>query len=611
MNFQPVLPGRWLLLLAAHISLAGVAAEFHVATTGNDSNSGTADRPFRTIQHAADLAHPGDVITVHAGIYRERIAPPRGGTSESKRITFQAAPGERVAIKGSETITNWLPVQGEIWKAVLPNSFFGAYNPYSDLIHGNWFNSKGRTHHTGAVYLDGEWLVEAATLDLVLKSAPTNMYWFGLVDATNTTIWAQFNGTNPNEHRVEINVRRAVFYPQKTGVNFITVRGFILRDAAAQWAPPTAEQVGIIGPHWSKGWIIESNVISHSTCSGISLGKYGDEWDNKGESVDGYTATIRRALTNGWNAKTIGHHTVRHNEIAHCEQAGIVGSFGASFSTVSGNVIHDIHVRRLFSGPEVGGIKFHGGVDVIISSNHIFHTFGSAAIWLDWMGQGARITGNLLNDNSRDLFLEVDHGPILVDNNLFLSGQNVHSCSRGVAFVHNLFAGTFNVTGDGRKIPYLKPHDTSIAGFHDFQPGDDRFYNNIFGGKTDLRKYDTNNSSAWMSGNIFSQGAIPSAREPDALVLTNKLELALATGPDGCYLSFQGNPNWQATASRRLVTSKLLGKAQISGGGFEQPNGASLKLNTDYLGKRRLGSDLLPGPFADLEAWNAPILVWK
>jgi hypothetical protein len=28
----------------------------------------------------------------------------------------------------------------------------------------------------------------------------------------------------------------------------------------------------LVGPHWSKGWIIENNVISHSVCSGISLG---------------------------------------------------------------------------------------------------------------------------------------------------------------------------------------------------------------------------------------------------------------------------------------------------------------------------------------------------
>jgi alpha-N-arabinofuranosidase len=149
------------------------------------------------------------------------------------------------------------------------------------------------------------------------------------------------------------------------------VRGFTLRDAATPWAPPTAEQVGLVGTHWSKGWIIENNVISHSICSGIALGKYGDEWDNRAQSAEGYTATLTRALTNGWNKATIGHHLVRNNDISQCEQAGIVGSLGAAFSTITGNTIHEIHVRRLFGGAEMAGIKFHAAIDVEISRNHI------------------------------------------------------------------------------------------------------------------------------------------------------------------------------------------------------------------------------------------------
>lgn len=42
------------------------------------------------------------------------------------------------------------------------------------------------------------------------------------------------------------------------------------------WAPPAAFQDGMIGPHWSKGWIIEDCEISNSKCVGISLGKYCD-----------------------------------------------------------------------------------------------------------------------------------------------------------------------------------------------------------------------------------------------------------------------------------------------------------------------------------------------
>ncbi len=194
--------------------------------------------------------------------------PPRGGESENRRIVYQAAPGEKVRITGSEVVNNWVKVQDDVWKATLANSFFAHFNPYNDVIHGDWFNSKGRQHHTGAVYLNGEWLSEAAQLNEVLGPAGHTPLWFGQVDGENTTIWAQFKGVNPNAQQVEINVRQTVFYPQKAGVNYLTVRGFTLENAATPWAPPTAEQLGLIGTHWSKGWIIEGNVIRHSRCSG-------------------------------------------------------------------------------------------------------------------------------------------------------------------------------------------------------------------------------------------------------------------------------------------------------------------------------------------------------
>lgn len=91
------------------------ATEIHVATNGNDTNSGRASAPFRTIQHATSLAQPGDTITVHEGIYRERINPPRGGESDAMRIVYQAAPGEQVEIKGSEVVTNWIKEQSDDW----------------------------------------------------------------------------------------------------------------------------------------------------------------------------------------------------------------------------------------------------------------------------------------------------------------------------------------------------------------------------------------------------------------------------------------------------------------------------------------------------------------
>ena len=171
------------LAVIATFALAANAEVIHVATSGYDTAHGTESDPFRTIQHAADIAEPGDVVIVHAGVYRERIDPPRGGESDTKRITFQAAPAEKVVITGSEIARGWTKVTNDTWKTTIPNSYFGKFNPYADVIHGDWFVGNGRMHHTGAVYLNGDWLVEAAShLNEVLAPVRTQRLWFAHAD---------------------------------------------------------------------------------------------------------------------------------------------------------------------------------------------------------------------------------------------------------------------------------------------------------------------------------------------------------------------------------------------------------------------------------------------
>ncbi|HTY89363.1 MAG TPA: right-handed parallel beta-helix repeat-containing protein [Candidatus Acidoferrum sp.] len=596
-------------LLALVATLHG--AEYQVATNGSDSNPGTKERPFRTIQHAADLAQPGDVITVRQGVYRERLRPPRGGLSDRKRIVYRAAPGETVAIKGSEVVTNWVKVQDEVWQVTIPNSFFGGFNPYDDLIRGDWFSPQGRPHHTGAVYLNGDWLLEAARLDDVLKPADKVARWFGQVDGTNTTLWAQFPGANPNEQLVEINKRQTVFYPEKTNINYLTVRGFTLEQAATPWAPPTAEQLGLIGTHWSKGWIIESNVIRYSRCSGVALGKYGDEWDNRAESAEGYLGTIHRALTNGWNRENIGHHLVRNNEISHCEQTGIVGSLGCAFSTIAGNDIHDIHVQRRFSGAEMAGIKFHGAIDVVISGNHLYRTI--RGIWLDWMAQGTQVVGNLFHDNrNEDLFCEVDHGPFLVANNIFLSRQSLLVMSQGGAYAHNLFAGNIRVQKfDGRLTPFLRAHATELAGLHDNPDGDVRYYNNLFLDRANLSAYDRATLPVWMGGNVFLKGAVPCTQEKEPLLRPDfDPALKLTPAKDGGYLDIALDEAWAAEQKHPLVTTRLLGQAAIPNLPFENADGSAIRISTDYFGKHRNGDNPFPGPFEIGQGGQLRLKVW-
>ena len=603
------------LILCMLLLLSGTiqAREYHVSVKGDDTNKGTAKAPFQTISKAAEVARPGDVITVHEGTYRERINPPRGGESDTKRIVYQAAHSEKVIIKGSEVIKGWQKVQNDTWKVIIPNSFFGDFNPYSDLIHGDWFLSKGRDHHTGSVYLNEHWLLEAAKLDNVLKPAKKLPLWFAQVNDKNTTIWAQFENTNPNEIGVELNVRQTVFYPDKPGVNFITVSGFTMMHAATPWAPPTAEQIGLIGTHWSKGWVIEKNDILYSTCTGIALGKYGDQWDNMSQdTAEGYVETIERALKNGWSRENIGHHIVRNNRISHCEQAGLVGSMGAAFSSITGNVIHDIHIRQLFTGYEMAGIKIHGAIDTLISHNHIYRT--CRGIWLDWMTQGTRVTRNLLHDNNtqEDLLLEVNHGPFLVDHNLFLSPRSLTDMSEGGAYVQNLFAGRIVPRPElKRETPFHRPHSTEVAGLRDTEGGDDRFYNNIFVAYDGLAPYDKASHPMFIAGNVFLKSAKAGKHEPNPLVNTEfDPSINLIEEENGFYLHITLDKMWAEKQSRQLVTTELLGRAKIPDLPYKQPDGSPYHINADYFGKRRNPANPFPGPFENPGVGKLTLKVW-
>lgn len=634
MNRFAALPLITLLVMPV---LPGI--EYHVSVKGNDTGDGSAAKPLRTISAAARVAMPGDTVTVHAGIYRERITPPRGGESDAQRITYRAAPGEVVEIKGSEIVKDWKPFKGSVWKATLPSSFFGNYNPYRDLIEGDWFTDKGRPHHTGEVYINGKALFEVHQLEGVLDPKPyadardrdaSLWTWFTESDAGSTHIYANFHGKNPNEELVEITVRDSCFYPDAPGRNYITIRGFRMRHAATQWAAPTAEQPGLIGTHWSKGWIIEDNEISDSRCSCVTLGKDRATGQNvwirnpKKDGATHYNEVILRALAAGWSRESIGMHVVRNNTIHNCEQAGIAGSMGAVFSRITGNHIYDVWAKRQFTGAEMGGIKLHGAIDVLISKNRIHNT--GRGLWMDWMAQGTRISSNLLYDNTTDdLFVEVNHGPFVVDNNVFLSPVSLRDWSEGGAYVHNLFGGRIDSRPEpNRWTPYHRAHTTALAGVTLTTGGDNRFYNNIFTAAAEAQKpptgqqtsgyglwvYDTRKFPSYAGGNVYLNGAKPYAKEADAVVLESAdPKIRLEGSGDSVQLSLMLDARAAAQPAVR-VTTDLLGKTLVTELAYDDVDGSPLVVDADYFGKAHTSSSRRAGPFGAPGSGELRLRVW-
>jgi parallel beta-helix repeat protein len=77
---------------------------YYVAPTGSDSNQGTEDQPWRTIQKAADTLVSGDTVYIKAGTYQERVEPQNSGSADNCYIVYAAYPGSTVTIDGASII---------------------------------------------------------------------------------------------------------------------------------------------------------------------------------------------------------------------------------------------------------------------------------------------------------------------------------------------------------------------------------------------------------------------------------------------------------------------------------------------------------------------------
>ena len=643
--------------------------------------NGTKEQPFRHIQEAAKIAKPGDKVLVYPGTYREYVNPINAGTKE-ERIVYKSVEPLGAIITGAELLTGWTKLENGLYTARVDNGVFGNYNPYTTYVFGDWYFAK-RTKHTGCVWADDKALYEADTLEECIEGGvyecswdpeASKRKWFAEQDkeANQTVFYVNLHGEDPNELKMEINVRRECFMPARTHIGYITVQGFNINKAATTWAPPAAYQDCMIGPHWSKGWIIEDCEIWGSKCAGIGLGKYLDPENDHfftTKHVKSPTQMERDAVCrgqyHGWLKERIGSHIVRRNEIHHCEQGGIIGRMGGVFSLIEDNHIHHINNMMELGGAEIAGIKMHAAIDVVMRRNHIHHS--TMGIWCDWEAQGTRITQNLLHDNirpafakqltggmpSQDIFVEVSHGPTLIDNNILLSDVSLRFATQGVAMVHNLICGALTMVGGGtgdRYTPYHMPHRTEVMGFMTFLHGDNRFYNNIFVQKYSSAEFNLRNDSTdkpetenrqvgtfcwdeyptydewiaqfdmdneipnmqglapahrghlpvWAAGNVYLAGAKPWKKETANLVDESAdVYVDYEERGDGWYLKtnvydyikdFRGG----------VIFSDLLGKAFEPDQRFENPDGTPITFDADYFGGHR-GCAVLPGPFVTAE----------
>jgi len=97
------------------VALGHVRAATYVvdqaASAAADTNPGTEEKPFKTVQHAADAAKPGDTVYVMAGKYDERVRVKAGGT-EGKPVAFVAMPRRSATVRGFDLEASYIRVEG-------------------------------------------------------------------------------------------------------------------------------------------------------------------------------------------------------------------------------------------------------------------------------------------------------------------------------------------------------------------------------------------------------------------------------------------------------------------------------------------------------------------
>jgi hypothetical protein len=381
----------------------------------SDANPGTAELPFLTVNKAAQVLEPGERVVIREGVYRERVDPARGGTGPDRMISYEAAPGAKVVIKGSRLVkTGWSPSvrykitplgdkrpAPKIYERRLDDLDFHGYNPFgmASIMHNRVYlfpKPEELFRHLkrrGMVFVDGRRLEQVEQYGNL--AAKDGVFW---CEHDGLTIHVRLPGdADPARHEIELAVQEQVFAPRTPGLGYIRIKGLTFEHGANAYPPP---QRGLVSMSRGHHWIIEDCVIREANAVGLDIG--AQDWDM---TLPHY----------------IGEAIVRRNHIDEIGVCGIAGA-GVRNTLIDSNLIEHVGYQDVELAWETGGIKLHVTKNCLLIHNVIRHTVHAEAIWLDYENANTRVTGNVMGDNLETfrggIYLEASHEPNMIDDNL-------------------------------------------------------------------------------------------------------------------------------------------------------------------------------------------------
>lgn len=440
-----------------------------------DNNSGNADdrgpgnreRPFRTINKAAQVLQPGERVVIASGTYRECVRPARGGTDPAHMISYEAAPGAKVFVKGSEVLKDgWqqesIPLgfrgfggpsaqpakEVTAWRHELTGAMFpDAYQPFAlASVAGNWEWLDPRVvdmgpyfRRRGLVFVDGkplepvEQLRELAMPHLQpepvfttppvpqnglpprrrpgplmqeIGGSPDARFW---VENSGNAIHIRLAEGTPADHMIEITTRGQAFVPSQKGLAFIRIKGITFQHAGNVYPFP---QYGLISTVGGDHWILEDSTIEWANGMGLDIGTDGDS---------------------GFTPHAGTSQIIRGNTFRYCGVEGI-GGMRTVDTVIEDNLIEWCGWADAERGWEAAGAKFHFGRNLLFRRNVVRHIRHANGVWLDSGNANCRITRNIFADIlsvSAAVHMEMNIAQNQIDNNVIWNVRNAEPGTPG------------------------------------------------------------------------------------------------------------------------------------------------------------------------------------
>jgi len=318
----------------------------------NDSGSGSAGAPYRTIGAAMAKLRPGDDVVIAPGTYREWVVVPAlaWGAAQTQ---IRAQTPRTVLIKGSDVVTGWTRNSG------------GLY----------WVHWAGEEPQQ--VFLDG-----------------VSMQQVG------GTVF----GADPSNPMATAHINDGGIWPGRVsgGIDSLTSNSFTY-DAASRRLyvkPAVVMTAGQIVEVASRRHVLQAKSAIGLTIQGIDFQHSNTTVVNRWGAVK--VTGQRNVLTDlvvkhmdGTCVQLSGIDNVLSNStIERCGQTGISGS-GLRMTIASNRVTHS-NTRGFNKWWEAGGMKLisdTGLHDSVIRNNLVAYNKGDG-IWVDWLNTGNLIEGN-------------------------------------------------------------------------------------------------------------------------------------------------------------------------------------------------------------------------